>query len=63
MYDIYYCPKCKTEHGGYMGERAYQGLWTAHYEHAVRLPQCKICKVRTTSMEYHMRTHNEAIAK
>lgn len=36
MYDIYYCTKCKTEHGGYNGERAYQGLWTAHQEYKER---------------------------
>lgn len=33
MYDIYKCTKCGTEHAGYMGERVYQGLWTAHQEY------------------------------
>ena len=47
MYDIYHCTKCDAEHAGYMGERVYQGLWTAHDDYRA------ICADRRCKNEAH----------
>lgn len=34
--DNYFCLKCKEKHSGFLGEKSYQGLFTAHYEHRIK---------------------------